>query len=493
MTEFGQLDSVEFEVARELVKGPYPGQKRHKSDVEGRSPRRVVKSRDPIPLGERSPATHLMDERHPASDPPPDPVQFFRYDHAKQAGPKDPVKDALDISGADSESGVVLLSGNWFCQYSTDAGSSFTSVDPTTIFPAWPGHAFCCDQVVTYVPSIDRFVWFMQHQKDAKGIGAFRLAAASPAAIKKDFAKAWNAWQFTAKDFDLTEDLDYPDLSFTGQFLHVATDATTTAGRLVLRVALKDIASAPSSLRGRFTHPDNAKSAIGAHLVQDSRDGAYWVGQPDNSKLQVFSWPDSGTGYSWYTIGVSAWPQAKLSSKGPNGNDWLSFLNGSSVRYQESGGTRKGDELWIAWTASSGSGSSGGPSFKNTHVRVAVINLTSKIVSSESQVWNNDYAFAYPSLCVNGRGDVGIAVAVGGTKNDAHTSVGILGDHTVWHVDQGDFTPTRWGDYVTVREHHRNQGLFAGFGYYNSKDPTNNGKYEGNPFYVVYGRKSVGP
>jgi hypothetical protein len=433
-----------------------------------------------------------MDERKPSGDPPPDPVRFFKYEYAQQAGPKDPVKDALDISGADTETGVVLLSGNWFCQYSTNSGASFTSVDPTTIFPAWAGHNFCCDQIVIYVPSIDRFVWFMQHVKDANGIGAFRLGVASPAAIKKDFTHAWKAWRFTAKDFALSEDLDYPDLSFTNEFLHIATDATTTGGRLVIRIALKDIASAPASLGFRYTHPDKAKNAIGAHLTQDSPDGAFWVGQPNNSSLTVFSWPDSGTGYSWSTVNVATWPQSTLSSKGPNNNDWLTYENGSSVRYQESGSTRKGDELWVAWTASSGSGTSSGPTFKNAHVRIAVINLTTNAVS-ESQVWNSDYAFAYPSLCVNGRSEVGIAVAVGGTKNDAHTSVGILGDHTVFHVDQGDFTPTRWGDYVTVRRHNRNQSLFAGFGYYNTKDSGTAGTYEGNPFYVVYGRQSAGP
>jgi hypothetical protein len=38
-------------------------------------------------------------------------------------------------------------------------------------------------------------------------------------------------------------------------------------------------------------------------------------------------------------------------------------------------------------------------------------------VLSKLQVWNPDYAFAYPSLAVNARGDVGIVLAWGG-KND---------------------------------------------------------------------------
>jgi hypothetical protein len=488
------IETRPFKVQAKRTKGPYPPVKRHEGDEEERKLRKVRKARKPIPLKERAPATKLMDEQKPSGDPGDDPVRFYKYTRPGKVGPKDAAKNAADLSGADSEAGVVLLSGNWFCDYSTDGGATFTSVDPTTVFAKWTGHTFCCDQIIIYVPSIDRFIWLMQHAADSNGIGAFRLATASPSDIKKKFETAWTYWDFTAATFGLSEDMDYPDLAFTSQFLHVSTDATTTGGRLVARFALADIASA-GSLPGRHNHPEKAKDAVGAHLVQNSSDGAFWAGEPDNSSLQIYSWPDSSTTITPFKVGVAAWPNGTLTSKGPNpnNNDWLSWLSGHVPQNEACGATRKGNELWLAWTAANGSGTPGGFSFPNAHVRVAVVDVSTQKLVSESQVWNKDYAFAYPSLAVNSQGEVAIASGVGGTKNNAHTSLGILGDNVVWHVDEGDYTPQRWGDFVTVRNHQRNRNKFAGFGYYTTKDPTNTGQYYANPFYVVFGRNSLGP
>src|SRR6266536_3286783 len=158
-----------FKVVAKRAKGPYPAVERREGDEEEPKLRKVPKARNPIPLKERSPATKVMDERKPSGDPRGDPVRFFTYGRPGKVGPKNAATNAVDLSGADSEAGIVLLSGNWFCNYSVNLGSTFTSMDPTTVFPAWKGHAFCCDQVVTYVPSIDRFVWFMQHAADGKG------------------------------------------------------------------------------------------------------------------------------------------------------------------------------------------------------------------------------------------------------------------------------------------------------------------------------------
>jgi hypothetical protein len=480
----GEADTNQFKVRGFRSAGPYRPVPRRETTAE--NPRRfprVPKSRQPLPLKRRSPATKPA--RHTGSGD--EPVRFFGYRTTDGVGPKDPAKNAVDMSGADSEAGVVLMSGNWFVRYSTDGGGSWTTVDPTTVFPKWAGHDFCCDQIVIYVPAIDRFVWFMQHDADGSGIGAFRLAAAAPADIEKKFETAWTYWNFTAKSFGLGEDMDYPDLSYTSEFLHIATDATTTNGRLVVRVALSDL-RAGGTLPGRHTHPDKSTSAVGAHLVQGSSDGAFWVGSPDNSHLEVFSWPDSGTGYSWYQTGVAAYPNGTLSSTGPNGSDWLKWLSSHVPGFHVSGGVRVGGVLWLAWTASSGSGTSNGPTFPNAHVRIATVDVAARTVTGERQVWNSAYAFAYPSLNVNTQGEVGIAVGVGGSRDNAHASFGIVGDNTVWHVDEGDTTPGRWGDYLTVRPNGRNGIRFAGFGYYTTKDAGDKTKYDAHPFYLVFGR-----
>ena len=68
--------------------------------------------------------------------------------------------------------------------YSVDGGSTYTTIDETTLFPD-DKIGLCCDQVVQYVPKIDRFVWLLQGLSvENGGEGAYRLLEASPADIK---------------------------------------------------------------------------------------------------------------------------------------------------------------------------------------------------------------------------------------------------------------------------------------------------------------------
>ena len=184
----------------------------------------------------------------------------------------------------------------------------------------------------------------------------------------------------------------------------------------------------------------------------------------------------------------------KISSAGqsPNGNDWLSFLQGTS-QYSVLAGTRTGNELWLGWTASSGKGPANGFDFPNAHVRIVRVDIGTMKVLGELQVWNPDYAFAYPSLNVNARGEVGIVLAWGGKNDNANAAAGILGDFVVWFQNGSDTTTARWGDFTTVRRAGRNRSLFAGFAYYTRKDTTRTSGYYFDPYYVVFGRQSAGP
>ncbi len=475
---------------RKVEGGPFPPTRRHGEHEQGESrSRHVPTARTPHGLKQPSPHARILDADDPSADDHPDPVVFFKYDPSGQVGPKT-FTNAADISGADSRRDVVLLSGNWYCDYSVDGGATFTRTDPTTIFPPGLANGFCCDQIVTYVPSIDRFVWFMQHTKDATG-GAFRVAVASTSAIVADFTSAWTYWDFRASDFALgTDDMDYPDLSFSDTFLFLSTDGLGTKGRLVARIPLKDLA-AGGTIGFQYTDPTKATTAWGAHLIQGSGDGAYWAGHKDNATIQLFSMPDSGSTYAATDVGVATWPNGTLSSVGPNGNDWLQKEN-SFPDFAVTGGTRDGNRLWLAWTASTGNDGHGGFTFPNTHVRVAEIDLASQHTVNEIQIWNPDYAFAYPALARNARGEIGIVLGWGGAHNDADAAVGILGDYVVWYRNGSDITTLRWGDYVTVRPAQRNEGLFAGFGYYTRTDPTNATRCYYNPYYVLFGRQSLG-
>ena len=183
----------------------------------GGAPRTVPRVSDPrrrdeaarLPVGRR---------RREGGD---DPVVFGQF---TLWGSDGPVRStvAADISGAESGS-VVLASANKYVSYSTDAGSTFTSLNPTTIFDNTADGGFCCDQIIQYVPSIDRFIWLMQFSTGANGKNRLRIAAASPESIVSSNCTSWTYWDLTTDGLGVTTTaadatagnhwLDYPNMS----------------------------------------------------------------------------------------------------------------------------------------------------------------------------------------------------------------------------------------------------------------------------------------
>ncbi|MDD5581296.1 MAG: hypothetical protein PHY16_18755 [Methylobacter sp.] len=444
----------------------------------------------------------LMDFKSPGgAGGDPDPVVFGKYTpYGTTATPLSTV--AADISGAESGN-VVLATGNWYAVYSTDGGTTFKSIDPTTVFPNTADGGFCCDQVVQYAPSIDRFIWLMQFSPGADGNSRLRIAAASPQDIINSNCTAWTYWDLTSVQFgissvkDATGPLDYPDMALGNNFLYISVDGRGTGtgnGLLVIRVPLNEIQTG-ATINFRFTTPSDSASAYGGHLCQNTGDEVFWAGTgspKDNGTLQVFSWAESSTSYFWRDVALNYnWANGTITSNAPDGNDWLNKLNGFP-RFAVTGATRRGDEVWFAWTASNGDGGHGGFKFPNPHVQVVKIDVKNGYkLLDHFTIWNNDHAFAYPCLATNDRNEVGICLGWGGNKFYANSAVGILGDFVVWYPELSDIATTRWGDYVSVRQASPQSGMFAGFGYAILKDSTKTAGYRFDPFYILFGRNSV--
>jgi hypothetical protein len=235
-----------------------------------------------------------------------------------------------------------------------------------------------------------------------------------------------------------------------------------------------------------FTAPAQAPESMFkySHLAQHGRSAALWAGHVKTDSIRVFAWPDNATTYRYRDIGVSQWPNGIFTSKGPDGTDWL---DAGWADAEISGAARRGDELWLAWTASAGKGASGGFDFPNPHIRTVAIDINTWKTVSELQVWNSSFAIAYPFLDVNHRGEVGIIVGWGGAERHANTAEGIIGDFVVYYHIGSDLTPDRFGDYITIRQSGRNRDEFAAFGYSTVKDATQANGYVAQPYISVFG------
>jgi len=401
--------------------------------------------------------------------------------------------NAADISGAKAGS-VVLMSGNFYIDYSTDGGATFTTLNPTTVFPNTLAGGFCCDQVLQYAPQIDRFLWLLQYRSDATGANAYRLAAASPQDVIDSNCTAWTYWDLPSAIFGLGTDwMDYPSMSLgdgeayiSFDVLDSTADGVADNGLVVVRFNLAEIA-ASGSINFAFTDPANGAVAWGSGVSQNTGNEVFWAGHVDNGTVRVFSWRnDSGT-YFWRDVEVANWPNATLSSNGPSppGNNWFGhgFPNNAVI-----GITRRGNELWLAWTASSGRGTPTSFEFPHPHVQVVKLAIGGWTVIEQMQVWNPDLAFGYPSLATNSDNEVGIALGWGGGGSfHANSAVGIMGDYVVWFRDGSTWTHSRWGDYVSVRRAEPETRMFAGFGYVIVDTDTGAG-HRFDPYYVLFGR-----
>ena len=413
--------------------------------------------------------------------------------------------NAVEPSGA-SGGAVSFVAANWTAAFSTDGGTTFRQLDPTTIFPN-DSIGFCCDQIVQYEPSIDRFIWLLQ------GPGGYRLAAASPANIIMFNAdrRAWNYWNLTPQLFGQPQGtvLDYPDLSVGKKSLNISFDAGAgkggcprgcTQGFQVAEFSLAEI-QAGGFIRLGYTDPKDGRLAWGAHLTQNPGDESFWAGHNGNTKLRVFfSVENSGT-YSWRDIGISSWANDAPTSLTPDGKDWLAKNfngpNGNTFpRNAIIGSTRVGNQLWFAWSAGKKIiGQSGaGSNFPQAHVEMVTLDRSKNFKKIQQvQIWNNNYAFAYPALATNALClEVGLSFEFGGGGNYENHVVGFWGDFIAYITTGSNVGTTRFGDYVTIRQApvtEANPGnLFTAFGYgLNSVSPPGAGTTT-DVRYVLFGR-----
>jgi hypothetical protein len=398
-------------------------------------------------------------------------------------------------SGA-SGGGVVFATANWLAAYSTDGGNTFTQLDPTKIFPN-DAVGFCCDQIVQYVPSIDRFVWLLQ------GTG-YRLAMASPADIKGSGGTAWTYWNLTPQLFGQPAGtgFDYPDLSVGNNSLYISWDAGDgngcptgcTTGFQVVRTSLTGI-QAGGTITLDFTNPSNGPQSItwGDHITQNTGGEVFWAGHNGNATLRVFSLAEGSNTYFWRDVGISSWANNAPTSTTPDGRDWLAKNfngpNGNSFpRNGIIGATRSGNQIWFAWTAGTGN------NFSQPHVEMVALDRSNNFNKIQQvQIWNNSYAFGYPALSTNFcTGEIGISFEYGGNGNYENHVVGFWGDYVAYITTGSDVGTDRYGDYVTIRQAPLTDSdpgnLFTAFGFgINKVAPPGSGSNT-DVHYILFGR-----
>ncbi len=427
-----------------------------------------------------------------------DPVVFKQYDQfgsliTSFGIPPDP-------SGSRSGN-VILYTFNTKGVLSTNGGTNYSLIDPSTIFPSapskdasgnWLDGGLCCDQVIQYIPSIDRFIWLMQFCGAAtntggsclSGVNRVRIASASPQAITNSSGTAWTYWDLLSSTFNLgSTTMDYPDLAVGDNSLYFSIDAVGT-GSFVARIPLSEIQNS-QTINIDYTSPSNGSLTYGGHLCQNTGNEIFWAGHKDNSTLRVFSFKEGDSKYYWRDIGISSWPNGIISSIAKDGNtDWLSYLGNTFPGNAVLGVARQGNTVWFAWTASSGNG------FPRAHIQMVQIDITNYSKKQQVQIWNPDFAFAFPALSVNANNELGMSLMWGGNQNWGNNAVGIWGDFIVWYPELSDTAITRAGDYLACRRASPDATLWDASGYAVKKNSSFTTGFLFDVYYIQFGRNS---
>ncbi len=488
----GSAESETVTVAPETVDGApfehFDPERQGQEPNEGSSP--------PIPTGELRGTLAPTEEPSSFGDnsnlsSQATPVQLYKNTaFADPGGARDPI----DLSGA-SHGDLVFGGGNTFGVYSTDGGNTFTNLDITKIFPSAAtadSGGLCCDEIVQYIPKIDRFIWLMQDWNHATAnTNKVRIASASPQDIVTSKGTKWTYWDLSSATFNLGANwIDYPNLSVGENFLYL--DINRVGGfRLVVRMPLNEIKNGQTLNMNYFT-------GGGGIVAQNLATTAYWASHLSTSKMRVYEWPESSGSVSWHDVNVNSWPniEADLPNKGayisntPGGLNWLGGLNIFPGSILSGGATRRpagnghGEELWFAWTANSNN------NFPHIHVQIAKIEPGTWKLVGQTQIWNPEHAWAYPALATlsDSNATVGVSIAWGGNKYFGNHAVGFPGDPTltITGTSAGDIGAGRWGDYYSLRPQTPGSGLFSTFGYNASCDSK--GKNCGyQPRYILFG------
>jgi hypothetical protein len=363
----------------------------------------------------------------------------------------------------------ILVTGNWFAAFSTDAGVTFSHVDPFTRFPAPPDQEFCCDQVAIYDKAHDLVAWFLQYDAGSKP-NIVRLAVA---AGKDDIrSQKWRYYDFTTKDLgNENEAFDYPDLVLGSKYLYLSSNVYTLPGAfsrsVMLRLPLDELSQYKAFYYRYFSTAD-----VGSlRPTHGATDVMYFGAHVDFEKtVRVFSWPESGNDLTAKDVTVQAFKFGGATARGPDGHDWMGFSDGRIT-----GAWLARNQIGFAWNAAQDADQGGNLAFP--HVRVVLLDAATMATVAEPHIWNSAFAFSYPGAAPNADGSVGISIAYGGGSSlyPSH-AVGVLnpppnpGEKWSWQLVMtglGVAGPqkNRWGDYLSVRTDGKDPKAWVATGY----------------------------
>ena len=376
---------------------------------------------------------------------------------------------------------TVFFSGNWYATRSADNTANWQFVDPFSTLPL-VDDGFCCDQTVIGVPGRNVMIWILQYS-ERNGTNTLRIAAHHGPALDQS---GWMFWDLRPVDVDpawANQWFDYNHAAVSNGFLYVGSNVFSVGTdqwqrAVVFRFPLAGLDPGGTLTLQYFESTEN----FSLRCAQGATDVMHIVSHNTQSQIRVFSWPENANQLTATDVDVTSWQEDSYSAPGPDGRNWLSRCDGRIT-----GVWTARDEIGVMWSANRGPANRPLP-----FVRVVRLNETTKALIDEPDIWNENFAYAYPDAYPNGNGEVGVTLFRGGGSHHPGHVVGFRDQAAnLWRLRvarNGTNGPndTKWGDYLTCRRHVPRAETWVAAGYTLQGGGTRDSI---QPRYVHFGRR----
>ena len=213
----------------------------------------------------------------------------------------------------------VFQTGNWYATRSLNNGSTWTYVNPNTIFGNHPtgNIAFCCDQVTLYDPIHDRQWWVLQYGVGNAGQGGLKIANSSGTSL----FGSWCYYNINATWFGYANatdaGIDYNDMAVSKNYLWISSNLFPAAGGKlsgILKLPIDPMLTCGGLSYWRWTDTTH----FTFKLIQGAHTTMYWgsnwantggwtcTGCSNGNAFRVYAWPENSNSISWWDRGVAA-------------------------------------------------------------------------------------------------------------------------------------------------------------------------------------------
>jgi hypothetical protein len=175
----------------------------------------------------------------------------------------------------------------------------------------------------------------------------------------------------------------------------------------------------------------------------------FFASHDGRNPLRIFRWQDAPDAtMSFFDVSASGWSgHEPYSSPGPGGIEWLARLDSRIT-----GAWVVGNQAGFLWSANTG------PNRPQPYVKAMIVDTTTRLLVSEPDIWNPNFAWAYPAACPNANGLIGISLFCGGGGESHPTHVVGYLDGNRWVLATSRSSTHgpidgKWGDYLSCEVH----------------------------------------